>query len=523
MNGGRLDELIAGYFDRDFPAAEKREMEDMLRASPEARERFWEAAQWQALFQHWGEEETGRQAAVNFPKVIPLATPARRPIAVAPPRGKIIAFPWWKRSIRMTAAAAVVALAFIFARRLFPPTVAELAQLSEAVWSDSSSENAVGAKLKPGTLRLEKGAAVIAFSSGARVVLEGPAELALLDGNEAVLRSGKLRARVPESAHGFKITTPGFTVVDLGTEFGCAIAADGAGEVHVIEGAVELRTAETPAVARPLHVDEAVRVTHGITAAIPAHPGAFLDEEKIKRRELRRHNDPLGSWRSASRELSAHRSALMHFDFEGGDFRMLPNLARSASAPAIIMGGQRTVGRWPGKGALEFRNPGDRLRLVVVGEFEALTLLAWVRAGDVQTRQHLLAPLGEFRDGELDWYFNPDGSLSVGVHLTLESDPARGWSIVKSTPALKAGEWTMVAVVLDRRARSATHFVNGQPVGGGMLESRVPFRPGEIEIGDSERHPDARRNFRGQMDEFAIFSTAFSAEEIRSIYEDCRP
>ena len=81
----------------------------------------------------------------------------------------------------------------------------------------------------------------------------------------------------------------------------------------------------------------------------------------------------------------------------------------------------------------------------------------------------------------------------------------------------------MVAIVLDRRTRTATHFLDGQPAGSGMMDSRAPFHLGEIEIGDSERHPEARGNFRGRIDEFAIFSTALSAEEIRSIYEDSRP
>ena len=527
MNDGRFATLVERYFDRELSADENAELQSLLRENAEARERFWKEAEWQALFRQWGGEESGRQAAEAEPRVVPMPVAPRpagraveRPRVVRVNPKKIVRFPFVRWAAGIAAAAAVVMLVLVL--RAHGP-VATLAHATDAVWQDAAP--GTGTRLKPGRLRLEKGAAVIAFDRGARIVLEGPAELSLQDGNQAILHSGKLRARVPESAHGFKIAASGFSVVDLGTEFGCSIAADGVGEVHVIEGTVEMRTAEGPATAKQLNVDEAVRIAGGVTTAIPVQPGAFLSEEKIRQRELRRNGDALGSWRSASRELSAHRSALVHLDFEGGDVRMLPNLARSAFPPGTvaITGCPRTAGRWPGKGALEFRNAGDRLRFAAGGEFDALTLLAWVRVGDLQSRQHLLSPLGEFRNGELDWYFNPDGSLSVGVHLTLESDPARGWSIVKSTPALKAGEWTMVAVVLDRRSRSATHFVNGQPVGSGMLESRVPFRLGEIEIGDSERHPDARRNFRGRIDEFAIFSTAFSAEEIRSIYEDCRP
>src|SRR5437773_1342423 len=75
--------------------------------------------------------------------------------------------------------------------------------------------------------------------ASARVVLQGPASMELLGGNSARLLRGKLTAQVPASAKGFQITSPQGKIVDLGTEFGMAVARDGTTDVYVFKGKVE--------------------------------------------------------------------------------------------------------------------------------------------------------------------------------------------------------------------------------------------------------------------------------------------
>ncbi len=58
----------------------------------------------------------------------------------------------------------------------------------------------VGSALEPGWLRLESGLAQVVFYSGARVVIEGPAELQLVSPNEAVCPTGRLLAEVPRAS-----------------------------------------------------------------------------------------------------------------------------------------------------------------------------------------------------------------------------------------------------------------------------------------------------------------------------------
>jgi hypothetical protein len=71
---------------------------------------------------------------------------------------------------------------------------------------------------------MKSGIAQIEFYQGARVLIEGPAELQLVSSGEATCTRGKLSANVPPQAKGFRINTPKGTIVDLGTEFGLDVS-----------------------------------------------------------------------------------------------------------------------------------------------------------------------------------------------------------------------------------------------------------------------------------------------------------
>jgi hypothetical protein len=92
---------------------------------------------------------------------------------------------------------------------------------------------AVGQKLS-----LVSGLVEISFDNGARVLLEGPAELILDSPMHATLAHGQLTAEVPESAIGFTIQTPMVNVVDLGTKFGVRVSPKGMTDVAVFSGEV---------------------------------------------------------------------------------------------------------------------------------------------------------------------------------------------------------------------------------------------------------------------------------------------
>lgn len=98
----------------------------------------------------------------------------------------------------------------------------------------------VGGELEQGSdLWLSAGYAEIEFRSGARVLLQGPAWMTPDSTFGGYLHQGRLTARVPQEAKGFTIGTPSGKVIDLGTEFGVHVDAEGLATVHVFHGQVE--------------------------------------------------------------------------------------------------------------------------------------------------------------------------------------------------------------------------------------------------------------------------------------------
>src|SRR5581483_64270 len=284
MNRERLEILIDRYFDQLLSADEKAELEQMLLESASAREQFWELARWHGALRQLAQEEWGRRdaAATTAPNL--RVMPAPQPRAVAKPRVvHAQATPhanarWWIP----LAAAALVMLGFIGGLRLsqnnlepaeFPaPTkgIAVLSHASSAIWADENPAHQNGEVLNAGSLKLKAGALQIEFTRGARVVVEGPAEIELLTDNSCALQSGKLVATVPEPAHGFKVRARDFSVIDYGTQFGCAIPLTGSPEVHVFRGAVGVETSAS--VKTELRENNAVRVNGSQLQQIPANP-----------------------------------------------------------------------------------------------------------------------------------------------------------------------------------------------------------------------------------------------------------
>ncbi len=185
------------------------------------------------------------------------------------------------------AAAALVLVTIGLAARFAPPRVelgrilglttaepANVAWLLNAQDCEWSGPEKPGRDMRAGkTLGLERGLAELEFDRGARVILQGPAELELLSGSSARLIKGSLTARVPSQARGFTVLSAGGKVVDLGTEFGLSIDDKGGTVVRVFNGEVVAYPLK-PASGLTLRQDQAARL-NGRTVALDTAPAAW--------------------------------------------------------------------------------------------------------------------------------------------------------------------------------------------------------------------------------------------------------
>src|SRR5262245_39523801 len=140
------------------------------------------------------------------------------------------------------------------------PSIAWLVNAQNCQWQGG---NPAGDLRAGRMLFLASGLAEVQFQCGARVVLEGPARLELLSEKSARLVSGKLTARVPGKRTGFEIISPHGKVIDLGTEFGVAVAQDGATDVYVFEGKAEAVPSDGATGLVNLKQNESARIAAG--------------------------------------------------------------------------------------------------------------------------------------------------------------------------------------------------------------------------------------------------------------------
>jgi hypothetical protein len=153
---------------------------------------------------------------------------------------------WVKVAMAMAACVAVLAVGWGMGRWQGGAAnggamVAKLVDAKGARWDGGTLPTEVGAALSQGRLRLAAGLAVVEFTKGARLTLEGPADLELVSSEKCFLHRGALTAHVPPPAKGFIVETANARLVDHGTDFGISANTLGTAKVEVFKGEVELQ------------------------------------------------------------------------------------------------------------------------------------------------------------------------------------------------------------------------------------------------------------------------------------------
>jgi hypothetical protein len=522
-----FDEAVAAVCHGLGNSEQMRALNELLRANAAARDEYLFRAELHARLASdpdlFSRESESRVTSLE--NVSPLRA-ARRPrrmtwaIALAACVA-LLATGWWVAQVSLSSGR----------KGVTSKAVAMLDRMVDAEWNQGDVSPRLGAPLEPGWLRLKSGLVQIVFYSGARVVMEGPAELQLISPDEAVCLSGRLVAEVPPQAKGFRVRTPLMNVTDLGTVFGVEVKQRQT-ELHVFKGSVEFQSSSGATKQSLLEGRGAIADGANAPRLIPANPAGFASlfdlQNKSSEAEVLRHEQ----WRAASSRLDEDPSLLVHFDFEQTDLTdwRLPNTSKRKDAvpDATIVGCQWVEGRWPDKRALEFRGVSDRVRLSVPGEYESLTLAAWVRVQGMDRRVNSLFMSDAFEPGTLHWLILNDGSPTV----TVVGPPGSPLQIVTGPPVMtldKFGMWQHVAVVVDSGSGQVVHYLNGRAVSETPLKIKPPFRVGTAELGNwnaKEFKGDESlmiRNFSGAMDEFCLFSGALGAEEIRALYSQGKP
>jgi len=511
MPDTHIDTLIQHYLDGTLTEDEAARLHQQLTLAPELGARLLDHVAMDAMLR-------ATKPVIPLPSARPGMVPKRRFSA-----GTL-------SGVAALAACATLLLNLAWMQWKTPPvgaedTTASIAVLTQAVnlqWESDTMKPTPGSPLLPGWLRLKSGQVQIEFYQGARVTLEGPAAFQLISSGEAYCRHGKLSAHVPPQARGFRINTPRGNIVDLGTEFGLNVDAEGA-EVHVFDGEVELHQGTSM---KPLKQGEAASlVTPGGPSALPANAAAFASLRDLDARSAESLRADFERWLTLSQARNSDPDLLLRFDFqEALGARTLHN--RSAHHRDVpdgsIVGSAWTEGRWPGKQALEFRNVSDRVRLTLPEETSALTLTAWVRVAGLDRAFNSLFMGEGWGNRNVHWQITRDGRLRLGVAGQLNAGHQDYDTPAIFTPE-RFGQWLHLATVFDPVAREVRHYVNGEQQSRAAIKTLFPLRLSLAELGNwnngTRGDRTAIRHFSGAMDEFALYRRALAPEEIARLAE----
>lgn len=416
-------------------------------------------------------------------------------------------------------------------------TAAGVAVLSTTLDARFAAESSLrgGDTLTPGIIRLASGLARLDFFSGASVVIEGDAEIEIISAWEARCLRGRVRLHAPPAATGFVMHAPDVRLVDLGTEFALNVR-DGASRVYVFEGEVIAHAADRPSSC----------LTQGMTfssrnegPAIAASEFLVVGDIAAQKRQSTAHRS--AAWRkwADSQRGDARLIARYLFERDPDDHsdRLVPNDVepgvRSRAGGAV--GARWTEGRWPGKQALEFKRPGDRVRISLDGSYAAITFACWVKVDSVDKKYNGLLLTDGYENGEPHWQIYEDGSLMFSISYRPDGAVNRGAFNQKyfSRPAFGAdslGRWHHIAVSYDSQSGETVQYFDGREIGREVSKLHRPGRAitfGPCELGNwglpTSRHQFPVRNLNGAIDEFAIYSSVLGPAEIHAIFEHGRP
>lgn len=403
------------------------------------------------------------------------------------------------------------------------PGLAQFYMIGDAVASNVNLKD--GDWLEEGVVSLKAGLAQINFTNGTDLVLEGNTELSLIDADTVHLQRGKIWVQCPVEARGFRVLTPNDReIVDLGTEFGVEVGAQGAMNVHVYDGEVRVDfTAGEP---------RTVVEGKGISWQNEADPGAWIAAETdrfVTKDAILRSRE-----KGYQTMMSERKDLLLYYDFAELEPVKKPvsrvrnkSLLTIGSNDAVVLGGQSVAGRFRDSTAfmMEYEGDGLELQLLEPKESDSLTIAVWVKVDHISEDFAALMNSNGWEPGDLHFQVRENGALLAGVN--------GGDAFESHSGAVRFGEWHLLAVSWDLEEKQAVLYCDGVRLPSyfwnNRSESLPKVRPrlGLCRI-ESWGDPDLtlqkiKRDLKGRIDEVMVFNRRLFDKEMGDLHEAGKP
>ena len=369
--------------------------------------------------------------------------------------------------------------------------------------------------LRAGDYTLSAGLVSIRYETGVSLLIEAPAKFQLDSKQSVKLESGQIAANVPPEGVGFTIETPSAEVVDYGTEFAVEVGEDGASEIHVFQGEVEVQPRVEESEPVRLFTNAATRVE--MASNVPM--GIEIDESRF----LRSLDEPMLKHSRFVQGLDPSLFFRMGIPKDGVTMRD----KAGESDGEIIDRGARRPPFSPGKvgSSMRFDGPSQGAYLRV-GDFPKpesgqLSLSCWIKAESLPRRGMIASNATSHRKGIFEaGLLRDSGKLFVGVKPEGGDDLVE----VRASHPFPLHSWQHLAFVAN--GETLRLFLNGIEIdlaecGPVSATASHPF----LGIGArvNERKQTADQFWHGRIDEFALFNHALSDADILALYQNSDP
>ncbi len=310
-----------------------------------------------------------------------------------------------------------------------------------------------GVRFAAGEYDLLSGIVQLRFASGAELVLTGPARWTVVDAMQAIVEHGKMRAIVPPSAKGFRISTPSAEYIDLGTEFGLDVdRKDGTSDLFVFDGQVNVADKATSEVFEEVMEGGSTRYAEGVAITAPD----FNSKNFYTPNEI-----GLIRWQENARKLLQSHGLIAFFPFHRtANESELVNQVEANESRAIhvphgrIERARWTSGRWPGKDSLLFDGDDEFVQIDIPGAFNELTIAAWIKIDRLDHEMNSILNSDHADDGDIHFQINRQGLPKGGVQTACTNDTFVG-------EPLPLGTWVHVAMVISIKDHMRWVYFNG--------------------------------------------------------------
>ncbi|MEZ6040543.1 MAG: LamG-like jellyroll fold domain-containing protein [Planctomycetaceae bacterium] len=409
--------------------------------------------------------------------------------------------------------------------RFDAPSVAVVVSVS----GDVHPSLRTGQRIGPGILEFDTGVVHLEFFNGARVAIEGPANLRVESSQKATLLFGRVATYVPPRARGFVLNAPGAAIVDLGTEFEINVNDHSVTEVAVSNGEIELSMLGDDGntlVSQRLVESGAVRL-NGLNGEVQnisfdkshtALQARYLPEPPLHV-SLQYVNDVISLGPEIYWRFEQQDALTVLNEIDGGVQATVTN--KSEPESLVIRDGN-----------IRFRRDQRRSRYVLTDRpidglgRGPMTLELWMRPDDLQ---HSTC-LGLIHD-DPDPGRNHLSVLEVATDTFLVHEPGAIRFLVRSPPAhdfalgvnaftpglVTPGQWQHVVAVWD--TGKIQLYFNGMAAGHVEVEQENCEGRFHVILGQLRMSTNTHRPFSGALDEVALYRRALTSDDVQRHFE----